>query len=136
MITAKDIEKYTVCKSEFLWMAGKDVVKYWYSNASPEIRLTQGKKFSDFEYIAVLLSNDKGISTFHDEVWRLSEWIAISEDPSREPFMPYVYLSDTTWKKNFGSQVRIHAIIGRETAEGLRDELERTRKGYYNISDE
>ena len=135
MIWSDEAEKYKVCEAEFLWMYGGDITKNWLASATSAIPLSEKKKFSDWEYVAVLLSNIKGISTFRGEVWRLSEWIAMSEDPSCEPFMPYVYLSDTTWKKNFGSSVRIHAIIGRETVEGLREDLERTQKEYekYNM---
>ena len=92
-------------KAEIIWRAGPhpdDILVH----ASPKQHLISGKKFSDYNYIIVHFKLSTGY--FVDDIRQLSEWTELSSKIEFSRYLLTVYLSDTTWKKNYG----FHQLAG------------------------
>ena len=109
---------------EIIWMAGPQLEDV---TTGPGTRyLASGKKFSDYDGIVIVAS----LFDFDDKIFQTHEinsWKELSQKQDYMDVWPAIYLSDTTWKQNYGvvqwAGAGIHRIIG------VKNELESARQG-------
>ena len=104
---------------EIIWMAGPRIEDVTTGHGTRY--LASGKKFSDYDEIVIVAS----LHDFEDNVIQdheINTWKELSQKRDYMNIWPAVYLSDTTWKQNYGvmqwAGAGIHRIIG------VKNELE------------